>query len=226
MGGFSYPESYSFQSEMVFDGFGAGMAGIFLVIYLFCMLLATGFSLAVYVLQSVGLHTIANRRGIRHGWLAWLPFGNMWILGSVSDQYQYVVKGKIKNRRKTLLGLNIITVATAIVVLIAVSFSAIVQQVSPVLLIALVLPVLAVVLTVQEYFAFYDLFRSCDPGNAVLYLVLSIFISAALPFFVFASRKKDLGMPPRKKSVVEAAPVAEETPVEEEGFAQPEEFEE
>ncbi len=227
MGGFSYPESYGFQPDIVFEEVGFGVAGIFLIVYLFFMLLAMGFSLLVYVLQSIGLHTIANRRGIRHGWLAWLPFGNMWILGSVSDQYQYVVKGRIKNRRKTFLALNIIAAAVVIVMLIAISFSAITQQFTPALLVALALPVLVVVLTVLGFLAYYDLFRSCDPGNAVLYLVLSIFIPAALPFFVFAGRKKDLGMPPRKKRVVEAAPVAEEeAPVVEEGFAQPEEFEE
>ncbi len=222
MGGFSYPESYAFQSETA-----VSMAGVFFAVYLLCMLLAMGFSLIVYVLQSVSLHTVANRRGIRHGWLAWLPFGNMWILGSVSDQYQYVVKGRIKNRRKTLFGLNIITTAAVILTLIAISFSAITQQMTPALLIVLALPVLAVVLLVQEYLAFYDYFRSCDPGNAVLYLVLSIFFTVTLPVFLFICRKKDLGMPPRKKKVVEVIPPAEEeVPVEEEGFAQPEEFEE
>ena len=76
-------------------------------------LLSNAFSsllgIAVYVLTSLALYTIANRRGIKNAWLSWVPVINCWIIGSLSDQYRYVVKGEVKNKRKTLLILNIIT---------------------------------------------------------------------------------------------------------------------
>ena len=68
---------------------------------------ANGLSILAYILQALALYTIAKRRGIRKPWLAWIPFGNSWILGSLSDQYHYVTKRTIKNRRKLLLGLEI-----------------------------------------------------------------------------------------------------------------------
>jgi len=89
-------------------------------------------------------------------------------------------------------------------------------------------------LTVFQYVAYYDLFASSHPSNATLYLVLAIVFQVTLPFFVFACRKKDEGMPPRKQPVAPEPPAhlpedtyeePEETPTEE-GFAQPEEFEE
>ena len=65
------------------------------------------------------------------------------------------------------------------------------------------------------YIAYYDLFRSCKPNNAVLFLVLSIFVGVTTPFFLFFNRKKDGGMPPRCD--VPQAPVnyVPETPVQE-----------
>lgn len=77
-----------------------------------------GLGVLVYVLQALALYTIAQRRGIQKAWLAWIPLVNVWILGSISDQYQYVVKKQVKNKRKVLLGLNI-AIAVLVLLLIA-----------------------------------------------------------------------------------------------------------
>ena len=44
----------------------------------------------------------------------------------------------------------------------------------------------------------YDLYRSCDPGNATAYLVLGILFSILEPIFLIALRKRDSGLPPRR----------------------------
>ena len=66
--------------------------------FAFWMLIA----LAIYVFIAISLYSMASRRGIRHAWLAWVPIGNNWILGSLSDQYRYLVKGKICRKRVIL----------------------------------------------------------------------------------------------------------------------------
>lgn len=73
-------------------------------------------SIAMYVLMSLGLYTLAQRRGIQHAWLAWVPVGSMWILGSLADDYQLKAKGQTKNRRKVLMILTAVMVVLAIVV--------------------------------------------------------------------------------------------------------------
>lgn len=78
-----------------------------------------GVSILVYILQALALYTIAKRRSINKPWLAWIPLVNVWILGSVSDQYQYVVKGQVKNKRKILLGLNIAVMALSVLIIAA-----------------------------------------------------------------------------------------------------------
>ena len=220
----------------------AGFLGIFIVIYLFVILAALAFSIASYVLHSLGLYSIAERRGIRNSWLAWIPIGRLWLLGSISDQFQYLVKGKIKNRRKVMQGLGIAMIAVYLVWLVVMIVSAVsaaadpngmsTGSILPVILGIVALFAVAIVLTVFQYLSYYDLFYSCYPDNAVLFLVLAIVFPVTLPFFVFANRKKDLGMPPKKQpqapegmQQLPEEPM-EEAPALEEGFARPEEFEE
>lgn len=77
--------------------------------------------LAGYILLALGLYTVAKRRGIRNSWLAWIPFGQSWMLGCVSDQYQHVAMGRKKNKRTLLLWLDVInTVMTVITVILLV----------------------------------------------------------------------------------------------------------
>lgn len=215
-----------------------GVAGFMIAFLGVFYLLMFAVAVAVYVFQSLSLYTIAKRRGIHNPWLAWLPVGNMWITGCISDQYQYVVKGRVRNRRKILLGLTIGMFAI-LVVMFGSLFSMILGAAGDVgaltgvgfamvLLAYFALFVVAIVAAVFQYIAIYDLYRSCDPDNAVLYLVLSIFFNICLPIFFFICRKKDGGMPPRKPAEpvlqvtepviqVQQAPAAEtaEVPAEE-----------
>ena len=55
-----------------------GILLVFLGIVLVCCLVG-------WILSAVSLHKVAKRRGIAHAWLAWLPIGSEWVLGSLSD---------------------------------------------------------------------------------------------------------------------------------------------
>lgn len=195
-----------------------------------------GIGILVYILQALALYSIAKRRNIKKPWMAWIPVVNVWILGAVSDQYQYVVKGQVKNKRKVLLGLQIAMYASGLVmsIVLAVAIAPVIytlllggklQDVFNVLsysiadhvmfwllfiLLAIGVCVIAVIMMVFFWMAAYDLFRSCDPKNSTLYLVLSIvcnfFVSGIYAVFMILCRDKDLGMPPRK---VEAEAVVE-----------------
>jgi len=211
--------------ESFFDmdtGFGIGM----LVYYLLTMLFSFGVSIAVYVFRSLGVYTIAKRRELKHPWMAWVPIVDYWLLGSISDQYQYVVKGKNRNKRKWMLGLNIAMGVIMMVfwVLYIAMFvnlisgaingfmneTAMLEQMfgflGGILLLWLPLMGISIALMVLRYIALYDLYNSVDPKNSVLYLVLSILVSISEPFFIFFNRKKDLGMPPRKPRAKEYLP--------------------
>ena len=173
--------------------------------------------IAAYVLSSLALYTIANRRGLNHAWLSWIPVANVWILGSIADQYRYVARGEIKSKRKVLLTLNIISaVLTAVMVSLCIgaavgAFSgAIMGRSEDVILqnlmgtlvgmLGLMVPVLGVAIAaaIIRYMALYDLYSSCDPGNKTVFLVIGILFGITEPVFLFLCRNKDQGMPPRR----------------------------
>ena len=173
--------------------------------------------IAAYVLSSLALYTIANRRGLNHAWLSWIPVANVWILGSIADQYRYVARGEIKSKRKVLLTLNIISaVLTAVMVCLCIgavvgAFSgAIMGRPEDVILqnllgtlagmLGLIVPILGVAIAaaIIRYMALYDLYSSCDPDNKTVFLVIGILFGITEPVFLFLCRNKDLGMPPRR----------------------------
>ncbi len=177
-------------------------------------------TLVAWVFSALSVYTIAQRRGIRKPWLAWIPVVDVWILGSLSDQYRYVVKGEVKNKRKVLLTVSIIhsiLSAAAVIRLIVMVVSLIAGSMQGIsesaagrmlmegvitsLVISLPALVLSIVKLVFEYMALYDVYTSCDPANHVLYLVLSLIpgiSQVTRPLFLFLCRNQDSGMPPRR----------------------------
>ncbi len=191
------------------ETFGAFLI-IFLVVFYAVML---AFLVLTYVLQGLGLSAIAKRRGINNPWLAWVPIGNGWMLGCISDQYQYVVKRQEKSKRKLLLGLGIATIVAAVVMGAIYGFlmgslimghgdeEAMLVTLLPMSGVSIIMSIISIIYSVFYYMALYDLFRSCEPKNAVIYLILCIFVSVVQPFLLFACRNKDLGMPPRQPQI-------------------------
>ena len=227
--GYEYGFEYAFPEGM--EGAAVGAAGVVTGILLIVWFLAMGFSLVMYVLNAVGLYRIAKRRGIHHAWLAWVPIGCNWLLGSISDHYQYVAKQKVTSKRKVMLILSLILVACLFVlaggvVALVLATEGMAGDAAMVLAVALMLIAylgmlgLAIAITVFCYIAYYDLFRSCKPGNAVLFLVLGIIFNVTLAFFVFACSKSDEGMPERRPRdpapQIPDVPAAPETPEAEE----------
>lgn len=210
-----------------------GEIGYLLGAELFANSLTSIVGLAGYFMLALGLYTIAKRRGINNPWLAWIPFGQTWMLGCVSDQYQYVVRGQQKSKRKALLWLEILTSVMSVITIISLvnalitslvgvdwSYASIygeyvyedvyynmtdaqlmqmASSLTGTLVLAFVLMGLAIALAVVKYMALYDLFRSCDPGTATAFTVLSIFLGSVVTGIVaLVDRNKDLGMqPPR-----------------------------
>ena len=160
------------------------------------------FSLIFWVISSLSLQAIARRRGIRKAWLAWVPIGTDWILGSISDQYRHLIQGKITARRKLLVWLNVgyamLIIANGLVQGMTEAAAHTEEQLMLWSLASMLISVarLAVSITALVFchMSNYDLYRSCDPKNAVTFLVLGIIFPITQPFFYLSCRKKDLGM--------------------------------
>ncbi len=194
-------------------------------------------AVATYVLTALSLYTIAKRRFFlgRGSWLAWVPFAQFWVLGSISDDYQWTVWSREKKKRIVMLVLNIIQLIAALLIVLGLyrmiqgilnagitdeeglsnmlsyiefkkhdpyRMSATAKKLLSVLEInsilvgfcSLVTLATAVTHTVFYYMALYDLYRSCNPDNATVFLVLSILFPITMPIFMMICRKQDKGL--------------------------------
>ena len=164
--------------------------------------------IATYVLTGLALYTIAKNRGLHKSWLAWVPVANVWLLGSISDQYRYVVKGQRRAKRRWLLALNILKcgVMTALMTIVLAagikglfgSLGGMADLLWTMVLLALAAGGVSIVYSVLYFMALFDVYTSMDPDTDTLFLILSIFIPLTRPFFLFFCRNKEAGMPPRR----------------------------
>ena len=126
-------------------GLLAAFAGVFVVFGLV--------GLVGYVLMALGLQRMATNEGIENPWLAWIPVGNIWIMGKLIKTIE--------------LGSNKWEQAELILV-IAVAGSILLAAI-PVIgtIISLVVAVLMILVN-------YKLYKLYAPEKAVMYLILTI----------------------------------------------------
>lgn len=222
-------------------------------------LLSLILSVVLYAVQAIGLQTIANRRGIRFGWLAWVPLVSLWVLGAIADDFMQKARGKRCKMRGILPGLVAVMLVLSVVML-AMSFTTFIQPLEGVvsieemvdayygmaqtdsvshmyesvdnnameqlvakleaaltddvvdemyrslplfLLVSFGMLAVSVAGLVVELVCWYRVFASCDPANKWVFLVLSALFGAQA-VFVFACRRKDLGMVPPGNALPES----------------------
>lgn len=184
-------------------------------------LVVMGFVLVTLILPRLGIYSIAKRRGIKHPWLAWLPVGDRYILGGISDQYQIALKGRRTYRRRLLpifgclsrvaqIGTMVLfgmILLYALFMLFAIVFSLglvflhndlndLFGVLCEPFVVACIIGSVSTCGVVMRYIALKDLYKSCSPMNSTSFLVMSIIVPVAEPFFIFLCRDLDDGMPP------------------------------
>lgn len=199
---------------------GMTAAGIVFVIYFAIIGVSLLMGLAVYILNSIGLMTIAKNRGITHPWMAWIPYASVYLFGKLSDDINFC-KGKRTNHRKLLLGMLIGFEASFFVgylmVLLPPLLAGLVQAGNDIsyyagggvmadssdlpiwaiivmlvgLAIMLVCMILAVVYSVFYYIALYNILNAYAPNMAVVILLLTILVFSPLSsIYLFAIRNR------------------------------------
>lgn len=163
------------------------------------MLIIAAPSIALYVLQAIGLYSIAKRCGLSCPWLAWIPVGNNWTLGAISDHYQEKTHGKTKSKRLLLTALAVIILCLSASVIIdfftmAAEQSAPTSEVMGLFAVLVIISILMIIYDVLLYIALYQVFKSCDPSTALVFLLLSIFIGGLSSVLLFVQRNKSAGL--------------------------------
>ncbi len=158
----------------------------------------------IYVMNAYPLFAIARRRGLKHAWLAWVPIGGAYVLGNISDDYQLMNRDNLKNRRIWLPVLQGLTVVLIVAIWVWALFSFGNENPLGIAGLPFVLAAMAVCVVgaVMKWMATYDLFRSCEPYRAGVYLAICLGIRFVMPAFSIVREilmlvvcQKDQGMP-------------------------------
>lgn len=161
---------------------------------------------SAFLLEAYCLFVIAKRRGLSKSWLAWIPVLQLWVLGDISDRYQKGF-GKRRFMRWSLLTFCLISslvgsLLSGMLKDLVIEFirTGVFQWPSLDWFLSagglvLITAVLALVLKILQLLALYDLFRSCQPEKAPIYLLISFLISVSTPILLLLCHKKDLGLP-------------------------------
>lgn len=201
-----------FSEEMIIDFFESIVGSKLLLSFL-----SSGtylVSLVMYVLTAYSVYTIAQRRGLRYGWLAWVPVLQLWVVGAIADDYQQKAHHIAGKKRKVLLWTMVLNVMITVVLVVAILWAVlmllragyhsyedfsdwlgVIGGFGGLILVLAMAGGVKVVQKVVEYFALYDVYCSCDPGNALLFVLVNVFVPITRPIFLLICHKKDGGMP-------------------------------
>ena len=175
--------------------------------WMFCILaivylLAFAFGIADYVLSSIGLYKLAERRGISNAFLAWVPVANCWTYGAIAEEYDS--RNKIRRNWKTafLIPTLLMVVLTILVIIAAVVFAFLTTMVTADALIApivllyvfyFILVFSACAYVAIYYIVIFKIFESTVPEKALKYTILSILVPLGRGICLF--RCADKGYP-------------------------------
>ena len=189
----------------------AGIATVgFLIVYLIILLGCLAVGVVMYVLQGLAIKNMSESCGLGHTWMGFVPFASSYRLGQLAEQKPKLGKKPWPWRHLALGGA--ITLILALFVLEGV---VLVQTVSMILESGSELSVgdslqvygtfsvgtifyyvIAIAYNVVIYIIYWKIFSLFAPENAVLFLLLSIFFSMALPILLFAIRKRTPNLAP------------------------------
>ena len=152
---------------------------VFVGMFLGLVLINVWTSLPIDIFSSWAMYKLAWRRGISCPWLAWIPFANLWILGSLADQYKLEKRGRRGWNRYVLLFLPILLAVAELASRgngqLAVSVWGWMQTYE------LVLIPLYVVGIVAVYRSLNRVYQSCKASVSDLFTILSLMVPLSTP---------------------------------------------
>lgn len=186
---------------------------VMILVYLIIM----GLGIATYIINSLAIYRLADRRQIPNPWMAWLPFASDWIIGSIVDQYDE--KNGIKRKwRVLLLTLSLISIIGIIVVYVGMIVGMLVMaiqetnmepEVGPTLafigVLYIVLFIFAMLASAKGFcqaICIYKIYESTVPEKAVKYLLLYLLVPLAGPLCLLKCQDKGYPYPQESEPVL------------------------
>ena len=174
---------------------------VFVLIFVIYALIAGGIGIAIYVLRSLGLYKLAKNRGIDNAWLAWLPVGDAYIMGYLSEASPFVQRKFPKMHiifTSVMGGYFLITIISSLGMFLSSvplgpSGFNLFGGYGYISLVLVFIYLIAIFVMVLLYFVLYHIYKTYDPQNAVLYTVLSVFGLSFIFLFVIRNKQPQTG---------------------------------
>lgn len=147
------------------------MFGSLMVIFGVMMIIVIIISITAYILYSLGLYGMAQRRNIDNAFLSWIPIGQFFILEKLIGSITIFDK-EIKKIGMTSVILLIITMVLGFI---------------PIIGFVLSLPFYVFIILVQ-----YNLYKAYKSESSTFYLILTIFGFAFIPMFMLRNKLPEL----------------------------------
>ncbi len=159
------------------------------LLYLICL----GLGLAQYILEALSLYRIGRNCGMANPWLAWLPVGDAWVIGSIADRADSE-RGITRKWRVALLVLTLIVflalflyIAVILITVFLVSFGDLSMYDEGVLValfgvfyvVVFLLVIPTMLLTALQSICLYKIFESIVPEKALKYFIISLIVPLA-----------------------------------------------
>ena len=175
-------------SDVMSYGVADAAIGVFFAVYAVVLVL----SLAMYVMQAIAFMKMAKKVGVNNAWLAFIPIGDLYIMGRIADAGQE----KHKHTRR-LMGATIVF-AILYAAMIAVAIASVVADpmadtlgmpyLIPIIILTLAILAVAICLIIFEFIVLYKMCDNFGGNNGVLYfigVILGMFLMPIVTVILF-----------------------------------------
>lgn len=195
---------------------------LFWILYLIFYCLVMVCAAYAYVFVSLGGQRMARKVGMSNPWMFWIPCANVYAMGNLADTQASLCEGKNTTYRKKMLTWTIVVACAAIPwaiaytvfmvaaaanglldengVLITLDGASLEPLIGPTLFllaVSLVFLALYIVYVVIYYKTLYRIFKLYAPDGAAGLVVLSVFVSVAIPAVFLKLSEREPVLPPR-----------------------------
>lgn len=135
----------------------------------------------IYLPSAFGCYEVSKRRYIPNNWLAFLPYGQQFILGAIADNI-YAYKNKKTYYRFIFPGLLVFP-------LVVYFLKDTIESTVTLTMITSILLLLYSIFVLINKVILFVIYKEYSPKNAMLFLILSIFFPVLDYVFIFVIRK-------------------------------------
>jgi len=161
-------------------------------------------NLILWIFQAIGLQRLGNRNNINNSWVAWLPIGDLWVLGKISDTRKNF--WKIEDTGKLFVIISVVQIIIGVIMLLGgvsafftnLSFDLLAEsEIFSYILYGgieffdFLFGLSGGLILLLKFWSLYNVYSKYKGDKGVIFLILSIIFQFMIPIFLFAIRNEE-----------------------------------